>query len=148
LSIQDLVNIRELQANDLNFILSSSIQSLTSYINSTYKGWNKSNLYQHLEQLILYALNHCNYSIFIACDISDSDHIIGYIVADVTKNHIFLQYTKYAYRKLGIQKHLLLPLVVDTNNPISCNWNTKEMVRFSKEGKVHIQDKFIESLMK
>jgi len=147
MSLNDQVNIRQLELTDLNFILASSIKCLTQYTDSIYKGWDKKDLYKHLEKVILFGLSKCNYSVFIACDVKDSDHIIGYIVGNHESNHIFLQYTKYSYRKLGIQKHLLLPLLVDYANPITVNWATKEMKKAVKIGKISIQDKFTEELM-
>ena len=147
MSIQDSISIRQLQASDLNFILSSSLQCLTQYTDSLFKGWDRKELYSHLEKAILYALNHCNYSIFIACDAKDSEHIIGYLVGDPTTNHIFLQYTKYAYRKLGIQKLLLLPLIIDSDYPSSVNWGTKEMQKLHKLRRISVKDLFTEQLM-
>jgi hypothetical protein len=72
---------------------------------------------------------------------------VGYIVADTKDNHIFLQYTKYSYRKLGIQKNLLLPLVVDPSLPITVNWPTKEMLKLAANNTVTIQNKFVETLI-
>lgn len=142
MSIVDLVNIRELTKDDINFILDSSISSLSKYTESIVKGMTKESAIEYLETTILYALQKCNYSIFVACDVTNSDHIIGYIVADVTKNHIFLQYTKYNYRKLGIQSTLLLPLVVDSDKPISVQWPTKEMLRLQKANKILIKNQY------
>ena len=147
MSLIDLVNIRQLELADLNFILSSSTKCLTQYINTTYKGWDKPELTKHLERIILFGLSKCNYSVFIACDSKDSDHIIGYIVGDTITNHIFLQYTKYAYRKLGIQKNLLLPLVIDSTQPHTVEWNTKEMVKIQKLNRIKIHAKLVEALM-
>lgn len=143
----DLVNIRQLQLNDLNFILSSSTKCLIQYLDTHFKGWEKQALYKHLEKVILFGLGKCGYSIFIACIKEDENHIIGYIVADPTTNHIFLQYTKYAYRKLGLQKNLLLPLVVDHTHRITVNWPTKEMIRLVKRNLITIDDKFVDKLM-
>lgn len=147
MTITDLVNIRELTKSDLNFILDSSLQCLSKYTESIVKGQEKETAYKYLERIVLFALNHMNYSIFVACHKEDSDNIIGYIVADTHINHIFLQYTKYSYRKLGIQKTLLLPLVTDPEVPITVNWPTKEMLKLSILQKVQIQNKFIEKLI-
>lgn len=132
---------------DLNFILSSSVKCLIQYIDTTYKGWDKSELAKHLERTILFGLSKCNYSVFIACDSKDSDHIIGYIVGDSINNHIFLQYTKYAYRKLGIQKNLLIPLIIDPTHPCTVEWNTKEMVKLQRNNKINVVSKFTDALM-
>lgn len=146
-TIDNLVSIRELTKEDINFVLHSSLACLSKYTESIIKGQNRSIGYQHLEKIILYALNRMDYSIFIACRKDDSNDIIGYIVADSKENHIFLQYTKYSYRKLGIQKNLLLPLVTDPTLPITVNWPTKEMLKLSKEDKVIIQNKVVEQLI-
>ncbi len=148
MSIIDLVNIRELCKYDVNFILDSSIQCLSKYRESIVKGMTKSAAISHLETLILYGLSKMSYSIFIACDVEDEHNIFGYIVANPTSNHIFLQYTKYVYRGLGIQKNLLLPLVIDNGYPISCNWPTKEMLKLAKEGKIEIQKQFEDELIR
>jgi len=147
MSINDLVNVREFKKEDLNFILSSSILSLSKYKESIIKGQDQPTAYNYLEKQILFALNYLSYSVFIACDSKDSDNIIGYIVADTLTNHIFLQYTKYNYRGLGIQKHLLLPLVTDPNEIITVNWPTKEMLKLVSQGKVNIQNKLVESMI-
>jgi hypothetical protein len=138
MSIVDLVNIRELTKDDVNFLLDSSIQCLSKYTESIVKGQNRANAIQYLETIILYALHKMPYSIFIACDRDDPNNIIGYIVADTEKNHIFLQYTKYTYRGLGVQKNLLLPLVVDPSLPITVQWPTKEMLKLEKVNKIQI----------
>lgn len=147
MSLIDLVTIRELTKDDLNFIINSSAQSLSKYTESIVKGQTKETAYEHMERIILFALVHMGYSVFIACHKDDSDNIIGYIVADTDKNHIFLQYTKYSYRGLGIQKTMLLPLVTDESQPISCNWPTKEMLKLAKVNKITIQNKFLDELL-
>jgi hypothetical protein len=146
-TIDNLVSIRELTKEDINFLLNSSIQCLSQYTESIVKGQNRLNAYQLLEKIILYGLNRIDYSIFIACRSDDSNDIVGYIVADTKDNHIFLQYTKYSYRKLGIQKNLLLPLVVDPSLPITVNWPTKEMLKLAANNTVTIQNKFVETLI-
>lgn len=146
-SIIDLVNVRELHASDLNFILSSSIKCIQSYQSKLYPGHGIRDLYVHLEKIILAAIKHPTTSIMIACDRNDSDHIIGYIMTNIKCNHIYLQYTKYAYRKLGVQKYVLMPLLIDELQPISCEWATKEMVKLVKLGKIKINGEFMESLI-
>lgn len=146
-TIDNLVSIRELTKNDINFLLHSSLSCLSKYTESIIKGQNRIIGYQHLEKIILYGLNRIDYSIFIACHKEDSDNIIGYIVADSKDNHIFLQYTKYSYRKLGIQKNLLLPLVTDPSLPITVNWPTKEMLKLAASNRVLIQNKLVEFLL-
>lgn len=137
-SLVDLINVRELEVNDINFILDSSIQCLRRYTESITKGMTKADAIDWLETYILYALQRLNYSVFIACEKDDSNSIVGYIIADTTKNHIFLQYTKYAFRQLGIQKNVLLPLVIDPNKPITCNWPTKQSLQMADKGKLRI----------
>jgi hypothetical protein len=148
-TIDQFVSIRELAREDLNFILDSALQCLTKYTESIVKGQAKQTAYRYIEYMVLHALNkNPNYSVFIACHKEDSNNIIGYIVADTQDNHIFLQYTKYSYRKLGIQKNLLLPLVSDPDKTITVNWPTKEMLKLASVGRVEIQNKFVEQLIK
>lgn len=142
MSIIDLVNIRELTKDDINFILDSSITSLSKYTESIVKGQTRKDAIEYLETTILYALHKCNYSTFIACDAEDSNKIISYIVADIENNHIFLQYTKYNYRKLGIQQTMLLPLVIEDSKLVTVQWPTKEMLKLQKQDKIQIVKKF------
>lgn len=146
-TIDNLVSIRELAKEDINFLIHSSLSCLTKYKESITKGQNHKESYQTLEKIILCGLTSMGYSIFIACHKEDSNNIIGYIVADSTDNHVFLQYTKYTYRKLGIQKNLLLPLVIDPSLPVTVNWPTKEMLKLSAYDKVIIHNKFTESII-
>ncbi len=105
-------------------------------------------VHKHIELLALYALNRIDtYSVFIACHRNNPDRIIAYIVADPVDNHILFQYTKYDYRKMGIQKNLLLPLVVDDEKPITVNWPTKEMLKLVKANKASIINKLLEKLI-
>lgn len=148
MNITDLVTIRTLNNSDVHFILDSSIQCLAKYTESLFKGMNRTNIYKHLEMIVLYALNRIDtYSVFLACHKDDTNQIIGYIVADTHSNHILLQYTKYSYRKLGIQLNLLMPLVVDPTDTITVNWPTKEMLKLAKTNRVEIANKFVDSLI-
>jgi len=148
MGLQDSVNIREVEKDDLIFILSSSISCLSKYTESIFKGWNQSDIYAYLNHLIIQALHKIDYSIFIACLNSDSNHIVGYIIADPTSNYIFLQYTKYSYRNLGIQKHLLMPLVVNQEEQIKVAWPTKEMLKLKTKNKITVVNKTIIDLIK
>lgn len=124
------------------------MQCLSKYTESIFKGYSRNNIYNHIETLALYALNQPGtYSVFVACHKDDSDNILAYIVADTKDNHILFQYTKYNFRKLGIQKHLLMPLVVDSNEIITVNWPTKEMLKLAKAERVEIVDKFTQKLI-
>lgn len=147
MGLQDSVNIREVEKDDLIFILSSSISCLSKYTESVFKGWNQQDIYTYLNHLIIQSLHKIEYSIFIACLNSDSNHIVGYIIADPNTNYIFLQYTKYSYRNLGVQKDLLMPLVVDQNNLIKVAWPTKEMLKLKAKNKVTIVNKTIIDLI-
>ena len=147
MEIINLVTVRELQASDLNFILSSSIKSIQSHASKLYPATPVRELYEHLEKIILCAFAMPNYSILIACHKDDSDHIIGYLMVDQSKNHVFLQYTKYAFRKLGVQKHVLLPLLVSIESPITYEFATKEAVKLSKKLPVIVKSLFTEQLL-
>jgi hypothetical protein len=147
-SITDLISIRAIEKSDVHFILDSTMQCLAQYTESIFKGVNRSHIYNHIEMTAIFALNRIDtYSVFVACHKDDSHQIIGYIVADPKDNHILFQYTKYSYRKLGIQKYLLMPLVVDESQPIKVNWPTKEMLKLAKAGKIQIINRFAEKLI-
>jgi hypothetical protein len=145
--IKEVVSIREVSKEDLNFILSSSVSCLSKYTESIFKGMNHDDIYAYLNTFIVNALHRLNYSIFIACHKDDTNHIIGYIVADTSTNYIFLQYTKFNYRKLGVQSNLLMPLVVDKTKPIITAWPTKEMLKLKNQGKMIIANKTILELI-
>ncbi len=145
--ITDLVSIRQLKLEDLHFILDSSISCISKYHESIVKGYAREYTHKLLERIMLSALNNSNYSIFICSHKDDSDAIIAYIIANPKNNHIFFQYTKYSYRKLGIQKLMLMPLVVDMKERITVQWQTKEMLKLAKVGIVSIENKFWEELL-
>lgn len=140
-SLIDLVNIREMRLQDLNFILDSSVKCLSKYHESMFKGWDHKTTCQYLEQVVLHILSSSQYSTFIACHRDNEDQILAYIVADSSSNHVLLQFTKYVYRKLGIQKEFLLPLVTDASLPLTCNYQTREMLKLARVGKTSIIDK-------
>lgn len=147
-NITDLITLRPLEQSDVHFVLDSILQCLSKYTESIVKGMNRSDAYNHLEAVALSALNRIDtYSVFLACHKDDTAIIIGYIVADPKDNHILFQYTKYSYRKLGIQKLLLLPLVTDPDLPITVNWPTKEMLKLAAKGTVKIRNRFTEKLI-
>lgn len=146
-SIEDLISIRTPGPNDVNFMLDSFIACLSAYTESIVSGMNKQDARQLLEKMALVALNRIDYSVFIASHKDDSDDIIAFIVGCPKQNHVFFQYTKYAYRKLGIQRHFLLPMVVDTAESITVNWPTKEMLKLVRAQRVSIVNKFVEDLL-
>jgi hypothetical protein len=147
MELNQVVNIREVTQDDLVFILSSSISCLSKYTESFFKGWNHQDIYTYLNHLIIQSLHKLNYSIFIACLNTDSNHIVGYIIADTEKNYIFLQYTKYSYRGLGVQKYLLMPLVIDNTKEIKTAWATKEMLKLKARNKVTVTNQSIVDLI-
>jgi hypothetical protein len=138
MALQDSVNIREVTSEDLNFILSSSVSCLSQYTESIFKGWDRKDIYEFLNKFIISSLHQLDFSIFIASHKDDSNQIIGYIVANPETNYIYLQYTKFVFRNLGVQKTLLMPLVIDTTKPITVAWPTKEMLKLKKDNKVRI----------
>jgi hypothetical protein len=146
--IIDQVNVRDLEKDDINFLFNSFINCLSKYKESFFNGWEHKDITEYLEYLFIWALNHGQYSVFIACNKSDSTQIIAYIISNPSTNEIFFQYTKYDYRKLGIQKYILIPLALDNTKEIICNWATKEMKKLSKQSKVTIKPQFIYNLMK
>lgn len=142
-----LITIRELRKEDLNFILDSSIKCLSKYSESLFKGWDIKDSCHYIETIVLSILTNPNYSVFIASEAENTDNIAAYIAADVKSNHIVLQFTKYLFRGMGIQKHFLLPLVTDPSEGISVNWQTKEMLNLKKQNKISISNKFLLSLI-
>lgn len=149
MQLNDYLSIRTLNSKDIHFLLDSSISCLSKYTESIFKGQQHSDIFRSLELILLYVLNKVDtYSVFLACMAEDSDQIVGYIVADTTTNHILFQYTKYTYRRLGIQKNLLMPLVIDESLPITVNWPTKEMLKLVKANKITITNKLVDKLIK
>lgn len=144
MTLTDSINIRLLQQSDINFILSSSIKCLLIHKDSLFKGWNQDNLSFFLEKSILKILNKPDISVFIACDRENEDHIFAYIVADPKLNHIYLQYSKYAYRNLGIQKHLLIPLVINQTEPITIQYATHKVLPYIRSDRLFVYDHLME----
>jgi hypothetical protein len=147
MALQDSVNIREVTSDDLNFILSSSVSCLSQYTESIFKGWDRKDIYEFLNKFIISSLHQLDFSIFIASHKDDSNQIIGYIVANPETNYVYLQYTKFVFRNLGVQKQLLMPLVIDTSKPITVAWPTKEMLKLKKDDKVKIYNQTILDLI-
>ncbi|MFN6269301.1 MAG: hypothetical protein ACK40T_02790 [Akkermansiaceae bacterium] len=147
MALQDSVNIREVTSEDLNFILSSSVSCLSQYTESIFKGWDRKDIYEFLNKFIISSLHQLDFSIFIASHKDDSNQIIGYIVANPETNYVYLQYTKFVFRNLGVQKQLLMPLVIDTSKPITVAWPTKEMLKLKKDDKVKIYNQTILDLI-
>lgn len=147
MALQDSVNIREVTSEDLNFILSSSVSCLSQYTESIFKGWDRKDIYEFLNKFIISSLHQLDFSIFIASHKDDSNQIIGYIVANPETNYVYLQYTKFVFRNLGVQKQLLMPLVLDTTKPITVAWPTKEMLKLKKDDKVTIYNQTILDLI-
>jgi hypothetical protein len=147
MALQDSVNIREVTSEDLNFILSSSVSCLSQYTESIFKGWDRKDIYEFLNKFIISSLHQLDFSIFIASHKDDSNQIIGYIVANPETNYVYLQYTKFVFRNLGVQKQLLMPLVIDTSRPITVAWPTKEMLKLKKDDKVKIYNQTILDLI-
>lgn len=142
----ELVNIRQVKVEDVNFILSSSYRSLLSVRTSIFKCWREKNIGDYLEKMIIASINNLDYSILIACHKDDTDHILGYIVADTNKNHILLQYTKFNFRGLGLQA-MLMPLVIDKEKTITVQFCSSEMKKLANAGKIEIKNVFQESLI-
>lgn len=140
--------VRELSKEDLPFITSSFIQSLSKYKESIFKGWEHENITSYLEYLIFWALNNPNYSILIACNPQDSDHILAYLITNPKTNEIFYQYTKHSLRGCGIQKLMLMPLLLKMDEPIISNWPTKQMLKLAKQNRIVIMQKFILDILK
>jgi len=148
LNLTDLVQVREFRKEDINFILDSSIQCLSKYTESIVKGMARQESINHLEKIVLHILNRKNVNTFICTLSEDPNYIVGYIVGDPSINHIYLQYTKYSYRKLGIQRNFLLPLCLEgSSEKVTVNFPTKEMIKLQKLDRISIINKLIEQLI-
>ncbi len=146
-TIRDLVSIRQLEEWDLPFILDSFKSCLSKYTESIVKGYTKEYSKSLLTNMILSALNNKDYSCFVCCHKNDSASILGYVIASSRDNHIFFHYTKHVYRHMGIQKDLLLSILIDFENKVTVQWPTKEMLKLQKQQKVFIENRFVEQLM-
>ena len=149
LNMEDIVTVRTMGEKDVPFILDSIIKCLSNYHESIVKGMTKADTYRHLELLGLYTLNRIDtYSVFLLVHKDAPDRIVAYIIADPKENHIVFQYTKYDYRKMGLQKNFLMPLVVNFDECISVNWPTKCMLHLAEQKKVRIINKLLEKAIK
>lgn len=145
--IQDMVSIRQLELNDLPFVLDSAVACLTKYTESFVKGYTPEYSQYLIRKIIKSALNNPDYSSFVCSHKDNSESILAYIIANPHTNHIFFQYTKYAYRKLGLQQHMLLPLLVDFGMKVTVQWPTKEMLKLQKIGRIYVENQLLEQLM-
>lgn len=150
MEIFNIVNVRMVEKEDINFLFNSFIRCLTGYQKELFLGWKHKDLTDYLEYLLIWVLNQSDYSVFIASLKEDSSHIIGYIIANSSTNEIFFQYTKYGYRKLGVQKLLLMPLCIKDDEMVTINWATKEMLRVITKDptKFTIKQQYIMNLFK
>ena len=147
MQIFDHVNVREVEKDDINFIFNSFVNCLSKYHESFFKGWEHKDVLKYLEFLIVWCLNNDKYSVFVACNKDDSTQILSYIIVNSKGNEIFFQYTKYGYRKLGIQKHLLMPLCLNLDEQIVTNWATKEMIKLAKANRITIKHQFVLNML-
>ncbi len=147
MNLIDIINIRELKPADLNFILDSSIKCLSKYNKTMFRGWNHKDIAAYLEAVFLHILSEDTYTVFLAVTKEDENNILSYIIADTKSNHVLWQFTKYAYRKLGIQKNFLIPLVTDPSLPITVNFQTNEALKMQRNGIVSIVNKHVQDLI-
>lgn len=145
--ILDFVSVREIQADDVHFVLDSFITCLSRYDESIVKGFDHHYSKKYLEKLMLYVLQSGKYSVFICSNKDEPTNIYAYIIGDPTTNYVFFNYTKYLYRPYGLQKYLLLPLILDPSQPVVVEWPTKEMLKAKKAGKVTIEHRIMESFI-
>lgn len=147
MSLTDLVTIRTLEPADVNFILDSYASCLTKYNESISSGYTREYSHNLLEKQLAYILKKPSYSVFLAVEKEDTNSIIAYIIADPSINHVYFNYTKYLFRKLGIQKYMLLPLVIDPDRLITAQFPTKEILKLIKAGKLTLANKILEDLL-
>jgi len=146
-SIVDLVSVRQVQQEDLQFILDSFTTCLIRYKESITLGQNQSYAHKLYEKMILNVLKNPNYSIFVACHKNDTNNIISYLIANPSQNHIFFGYTKYSYRLLGVQKNLLIPFLINEKEKVTIQFPTKFGLNLVKGGKCEIENKFLEDFL-
>jgi hypothetical protein len=147
--IEDLVTIRELRSQDVNFIVDSFISCLNKYTKTITKGLAPEYSNKYLEKIILHALQKENYSTFVCVNKDNDDEIYGYIIGDSSTNHIFFNYTKYIFRPFNLQSTFLMPLIIGRDQPFTTNWPTKEALKSvtNSTRKCDIKNLFLEEFL-
>lgn len=144
----DIVSVREFKSQDVNFILDSFITCLSRYTESIVAGMPSPYIREHLEQQILYILNKSDTSVLVLSHKDNSEDILAYIIACPSQQHIYFSYTKYIYRELGLQKNLLMPLVVDMENVYTFQYPTKWALRWTRKGYCSVNSYLVDRLIK
>jgi hypothetical protein len=142
MAIIDLINVREVKPEDLRFLMDSAVRNLKLYMDDFLAGRDVNDLIKDVETTFVTGINKLGYTVLVACDKDDEDSIYGYCMADTKNNHIVYNYTKYHYRLLGLQKYVLMPLLIDFKSPVTVQYPTAEALRAVKNGKVTIKDGF------
>lgn len=109
--------IRKLIESDLNFILSSFLNSFRK--SHLAKDVNNSTYFQFLEANIKNKLR--NSTTYVACNPDDVSQIFGYIIADKYQDNItaiHYVYVKEIYRELRICSKLIEKLEIDENTKV------------------------------
>jgi GNAT superfamily N-acetyltransferase len=98
------IKIREIQANDVNFVLSTWIKS--SYSNLTGYREKQSVYHKGLEALIKKKYNEGKLIALVACLEEDESILLGFATfnIDYSLNYI---YVKEAFKRVGIAKQIL-----------------------------------------
>lgn len=131
------------KASDVPFVLDSAIRSLSHQ--PIWTGWDKREVRQYLKNTLMRALTSGHFTMLIACSQEDEDEVVGYIVGNPQNNQILLQYTKGSYRELNVQKHSLMPFIVDMGKPIYMQFPTIAVMKLVREkrntpGRVVVRD--------
>ncbi len=95
-----------MKQNDLNFICSTWLRGLY-YGNSWFREIDKDLFMENYNKVVHSILSKENVEARISCLKEDPDTILGYAILEPQRNAIHWLYTKDAWRKLGIAKHLL-----------------------------------------
>lgn len=103
----ELVAIRDVKAEDRNFLLATWLRGLY-YGESWFSLINKNVFMAHYHKVINYLLDSPNTTIKVACLKDDPEVILGYVVLSKSPGVMHWVFVKKAWRKIGIGK-LLVP---------------------------------------
>lgn len=147
--IQDYISIRTVENDDdIKFIKSTIHTCIHNNRHYMYRATLHEDTKAHIDKSMAIALKgipgKMNNSIFLACSSEESSTIYAFIIADPILNHIYFNYTKYAFRELGIQKNFLLPLVIDPTRRVTNNYATDKSCKYAKQYQVQVIDKVVE----
>jgi hypothetical protein len=149
LALIDVVTVRAVEPDDITFILSTINHWASRRTSDLWRGWAEDEIYHHMHTLLLWALGQGGYQALIACHRDNSSTILGFLIAHFESNHIFCQYTKFDFRRLGIQKYLLMPTLVDPTRPMTYQFYSAKNEIYSKRtgGRNRVKDLITQQMM-